>query len=187
MKLAVFFPGIGYHCDKPLLYFSREAALETGYDNYINVNYTGFRKDAKQAADGMEIAFRTAMEQTEQILSDVDWNEYDDIVFISKSIGTAIAASYAKEHNISCRNVYYTPLERTFEFDPQPGIAFTGTKDSWVNVDAMIALYLQNHMPYHIIENANHSLEVKNDVITNLGNLKKIMEITRKYLKAGSV
>ena len=28
---------------------------------------------------------------------------------------------------------------------------------------------------------------VKNDVITNLGNLKKIMEITRKYLKAGSV
>lgn len=24
MKLAVFFPGIGYHCDKPLLYYSRK-------------------------------------------------------------------------------------------------------------------------------------------------------------------
>ena len=23
MKAAVFFPGIGYHCDKPLLYYSR--------------------------------------------------------------------------------------------------------------------------------------------------------------------
>ena len=23
-KLAVLFPGIGYHCDKPLLYYSRE-------------------------------------------------------------------------------------------------------------------------------------------------------------------
>ena len=24
MKIAVFFPGIGYHCDKPLLYYARK-------------------------------------------------------------------------------------------------------------------------------------------------------------------
>lgn len=24
MKLAIFFPGIGYHTDKPLLYYSRK-------------------------------------------------------------------------------------------------------------------------------------------------------------------
>ncbi len=24
MKLAVFFPGIGYHCDKPLLYYAKK-------------------------------------------------------------------------------------------------------------------------------------------------------------------
>ena len=39
-KIAVYFPGIGYHCDKPLLYYSRNAAYELGYENYKNVAYT---------------------------------------------------------------------------------------------------------------------------------------------------
>ena len=30
-KLAVFFPGIGYTVDKPLLYYSRKIAAEQGY------------------------------------------------------------------------------------------------------------------------------------------------------------
>ena len=39
-KIAVFFPGIGYHCDKPLMYYSRNIVREPGYQNYRNVNYT---------------------------------------------------------------------------------------------------------------------------------------------------
>ena len=31
-KLAIFFPGIGYHADKPLLYYSRKLAGEAGYE-----------------------------------------------------------------------------------------------------------------------------------------------------------
>ena len=27
-RLAVIFPGIGYHCDKPILYYSRKLAKE---------------------------------------------------------------------------------------------------------------------------------------------------------------
>ena len=34
--IAVFFPGIGYHCDKPLLYFSRGLAREAGYREIVN-------------------------------------------------------------------------------------------------------------------------------------------------------
>ena len=40
MKLAVFFPGIGYHCDKPLLYYSRKLAQECGYEETIALSYT---------------------------------------------------------------------------------------------------------------------------------------------------
>lgn len=39
-KKAVYFPGIGYHCNKPLLYYSRNATCELGYENYKNVTYT---------------------------------------------------------------------------------------------------------------------------------------------------
>lgn len=43
MKLVVCFPGIGYHCDKPLLYYSRKLAAAAGYDHEIALNYT-YRK-----------------------------------------------------------------------------------------------------------------------------------------------
>ena len=38
MKLVVCFPGIGYHCDKPLLYYSRKLAAAAGYDHEIALN-----------------------------------------------------------------------------------------------------------------------------------------------------
>ena len=39
-KLAVFFPGIGYTVDKPLLYYSRKLAASAGYDIRL-LPYTG--------------------------------------------------------------------------------------------------------------------------------------------------
>ena len=45
----------------------------------------------------MEKAFFSAVEQAEEILKDVDFSAYDDILFISKSVGTAVSAAYARE------------------------------------------------------------------------------------------
>lgn len=44
MKLVVCFPGIGYHCDKPLLYYSRKLAACAGYDHTLLLQYT-YHKD----------------------------------------------------------------------------------------------------------------------------------------------
>ena len=38
MKLAVLFPGAGYHVDKPLLYYAKDLAVSLGYE-YISVEY----------------------------------------------------------------------------------------------------------------------------------------------------
>ena len=43
-KLAVFFPGIGYTADRPLLYYSRRTAAELGYE-IRSVAYSGFPAD----------------------------------------------------------------------------------------------------------------------------------------------
>ena len=105
MKLAVFFPGIGYHNDKPLLYYSRKLAAEAGFQ-CVRVDYNGFASEIKGNADKMREALETAYSQTELILSDIDWKSYENIIFISKSIGTVVAARYAKEYDITCRNIY---------------------------------------------------------------------------------
>lgn len=56
MKAAVFFPGIGYHCDKPLLYYSRKLAQECGYEETIALSYTydgGNIREMKKNAAGI--------------------------------------------------------------------------------------------------------------------------------------
>ena len=100
-KLAVIFPGIGYHTDKPLLYYAKKLAVKHGYQ-IVEVAYQGFRKDIKGNADKMQEAFESALRQTENQLAEQVWPDTDEILFISKSIGTIVAAAYAKKAGLPC-------------------------------------------------------------------------------------
>lgn len=174
LKLAVFFPGIGYHCDKPLLYYSEKLAKQYQYET-IKIKYEGLSKD-------LDEAFIGALAQTEACLAEVDWKQYEEILFVSKSIGTAVACAYAGRYAVNCRNVYYTPLERTFTFAPQSGIVFHGTGDPWANTEMIRTKCRESDLPLCIIENANHSLEFPEDTRRNLEILAYVMEGTQSYL-----
>ena len=86
-KLAVIFPGIGYSADKPLLHYSRRLAEKHGYEVII-LPYSGFPRKVKGDRKKMEECFHIAVRQSRKMLSDVNFPEYDDILFIGKSIGT---------------------------------------------------------------------------------------------------
>ena len=182
-KTAVIFPGIGYHTDKPLLYYSRKIAASQGY-NVIEVPYGKFPRGVKGSKEKMEKSFFSALEQAEQILKDVDFSENDDILFISKSVGTAVASAYAEKRGLHTRNVYYTPVEQSFQFMKRPGIVFTGTADPWVTFDAVEQGCRDGGFPLYVTEDGNHSLET-GDVRRDLENLLKIMEITEEYIRTG--
>lgn len=110
-KIAVCFPGIGYHCDKPLLYYSRNIACGLGYKNYRNVSYTYQAGDIRGNEEKMKQAYEVLFSQSETELTNIGWSEYDDIFFISKSLGTVIAASYAEKYGLKhARHILYTPL-----------------------------------------------------------------------------
>ena len=179
-KLAVIFPGVGYHTDKPLLYYSKKLAFQNGYE-IVEVPYGKFPKGVKGSREKMEKAFFSAVEQAEEILKDVDFSLYDDILFISKSVGTAVSAAYGGKHHLKTRNIYYTPVEASFQFMTQPGIAFTGTKDSWVDHEAVKESCEKGGFPLYVIEDANHSLET-GDVKKDLENLEEIMAVTADYI-----
>lgn len=111
----------------------------------------------------------------------VDWAEYDDVLFLSKSIGTAVAAAYARRNDVVCRHALYTPLALTFEFAPQKAIAFLGTADPWSDVDAVAARSRANGTPLHLYAGANHSLETA-DVLGNLDALRDVMQKTQAFV-----
>lgn len=220
MKLAVYFPGVGYHCDKPLLYYARKIAAACGYEQHITLSYTTQIRDLLGNPANMKAAFLELYEQAESTLdktaafsqqsgdplvqtdsfsrqsvfsltqadsrllhSDED-SGCDEILFISKSVGTAIAARYASEHNIPCRHILYTPLAETFTFHPWNGIAFTGTADPWVTT-AVIQQQCQEHqIPLFLYDGANHSLET-GDVFRNLDIMKEVMQKTEEFIRKG--
>lgn len=73
MKLIVCFPGIGYHCDKPLLYYSRKLAACAGYDHTLLLQYTYHKDGLRGSPAALREAFDTLYAQAEAQLSAVDW------------------------------------------------------------------------------------------------------------------
>ena len=182
-KIAVYFPGIGYHCDKPLLYYSRSIACELGYKNYRNISYTYDAENIRGNDEKMQEAYEALFSQAKAGLSDIVWSDYDDILFISKSIGTIIATSYAKEYGLNhARHILYTPLKQTYLFAPDHAIGFIGTADPWSDTDEIIRLSNAYHIPLTVYDGCNHSLEC-NDALKNIENLKDVMQRTMDFCK----
>lgn len=181
-RLAVIFPGVGYHCDKPLLYYGKKLAARRGYE-IREVSYGNFEPGIKGNREKMENAFRSAFRQAEDILKDTDWKMYEEILFLSKSVGTAVAAAYAGSRGLRIRNIFFTPVEQTFLFVEQEGIVFHGNADPWARTSEVERLCREKHLPLYITEGANHSMET-GEVLKDLEILRQIMGRCEKYISA---
>lgn len=179
MKIVCLFPGIGYTCDKPLLYYSWKMFASLDW-KVVPVPYGGFPSGVKGNAKKMKKCAEMALEQAEDLLKEIDWSQYDTILFVSKSVGTVVAGAYAAKHHIPCRHVLFTPVEETFSFGVKDAIVFHGTSDPWANSDAIRNACQDAGLPLYITENANHSLETGN-VEFDIDTMKATMRIVREY------
>ena len=182
MKLAVFFPGIGYHCDKPLLYYSRKLVQEYGYEKIVTLDYTYEGKNIRGNEEKMQEAFDSLYEQAERSLKEEKFDQYEQILFVSKSVGTVIASAYAEKYQVRCRHILYTPLKQTYAFRHENALAFIGSSDPWSKVKEVVGLSEQQNVPIQIYEGADHSLE-KESVRDNLEILKDVMKKTSRYME----
>ena len=178
-KIAVVFPGMGYTADRPLLYYSAQLAKQYGYE----IKKVKFH-DLPFAKDALEGNLKAALAQAEEQLEDIDFRRCEEILFLGKSIGTAVAAAFdAKKLAPSgCRpiHMWFTPLEMTFrlasdmlkaEECPELGdngkdllpnnriLAFSGTKDQWADHEEIRRLATKMNIRLVVAEDANHSLE----------------------------
>ena len=181
-RLAVFFPGIGYTVDKPLMHYSRRLAEKHGFEIRL-LPYSGFPKKVKGDESKMQESYKIALKQAKEMLSDINFEDYGDILFVGKSIGTIVAAKIASKSSVQerIRFLFYTPLEETFSFPIQDAIVFTGSADPWVEAGRIPAVCRESGIPCSVIPNANHSLETldpEQDTLT----LQKIMSETEQYM-----
>ena len=184
-KLAVFFPGIGYTVDKPLMYYGGKLALAHGYE-LRPLPYGGFPPKVMGDKARMAESFALARGQAAGMLADVDLRAYDDVVFFGESIGTVVAAEYAASSEAAdrIRFVLYTPLEETFSLPFGEAIVFTGSADPWVGKarSRIPELCRERGIPCTVVPDANHSLEC-GDVLADLKALRAVMKETARFLR----
>lgn len=188
-KLAVFFPGIGYTVDMPLLHYSRRLAASRGYGIKL-LPYGGFPQGVRGDREKMAACWQLALTQAEAMLADVDLTAYDDVLFVGKSIGTIVAARLAARSPAAdrIRLVLYTPTEDTFVYPFDRAVVFTGDADPWVGgADSRIPeLCRQRGIPCIRIPQANHSLE-SGDCLRDIRMLSLVMEETARFTDGAQV
>lgn len=174
-NLIVLFPGAGYTNDKPLLYYAGLKYYTKGYES-IKINYGDCLKNDKSFDEKIEITKKFVLEQ----INGIDFSIYDDILFVSKSLGTVISGWIADTLEIKARHIYLTPIEKTLQFiksNKNISVIIAGTKDKLMDVDVLKTHCEQEQIKLELIYDTDHSLELLGDTDINIDILKRIVAL----------
>lgn len=172
-KLAVFFPGTGYTCERPLLRRCANRYAELGY-RIIKLNHDGIDfRSMEGVEDALDAARRCVMEQ----VMDINFSQYDDVVFVAKSLGTAVALWLDEKGSAQARHLSLTPIPQVLPFLTGPDriiAAVIGSEDRHLSPEALQRHCEERGIPYMVIPGVSHSLEYPDDPAANEKVLNQI-------------
>lgn len=161
--IVISFTGSGGF-DIPLLYYSSTYFFDKGYD--VERIYCLCRSDSE---------FEKLYASVKAKIADMDLSEYEDIIFISKSIGTYISCRIKEELKIPARLVLYTPIEETLPYmksDNDIILVAAGDKDSLLATEKLQEVCRAEKLNYIIEEGVGHRME-------ETGNLEKTLSVVK--------
>lgn len=178
-SLVVLFPGGNYGCDKPLLYYARKVAFELGKD-VLCISYS--KKISKEDIESKNVEI--IGDEVQKVIDKALANEYKNIYFISKSIGTEIAGYISEKYGYKhIKLLFLTPTSGTIKHITKGKCTvIVGSSDGLFpqnNIDKISEL---SSIELRVIENGNHSLEVKGNVMKSIDALKCIINIYFQFL-----
>lgn len=103
-KIVVSFPG-GRGSEIPLLYLGAKHFEDIGYEK-VFINHPMVE----------DFSLESLSENALKTLKNINWNEYEDIVFVAKSLGTLVACKVKEILQIQAILVLFTPLEDTLKY-----------------------------------------------------------------------
>ena len=169
-KLVVMFPGVGYTMDFPLMYYASFLYEAKGYEQiHMKYNHILFASDLTREEKTLK-----AREYIWDKAKNIDFSACDEVVFLSKSFGTAEAGILAERLDINPKQIFLTPLPRAFPYIKETDTVVIGTSDE---VYPECKTYFDEHgiQPLYI-EGADHSLELKGKPFESLEILRDVMK-----------
>ena len=172
-KLIVFFPGAGYGMDCPLLYYADFLFETNGYER-MHMNYQNILACAERP---LEVKLQVLREYTWSQMQNVNFCEYEEIVFLSKSIGAIEAGIIAEKLDVPVKQIFLTPVEEAAAYLRSDSCVVIGTNDkayrfykTCCEEKDMKALY---------IEGADHSLEIAGKPYESI----KVLESAMRFIE----
>ena len=156
--LVVAFPGIRYTCRQALIQDCLSFYSKRGYEtlclDFAGVAFDG-TTDMGRAA---ELALPSILRQ----ISGVCFQDYADVVFLSKSLGTLCAVRTAAALQLQPRHFLLTPLPETLQELPKQAEVFgavIGTKDTHLDAAKLETFCRERAIPCLTVPEAGHRLQ----------------------------
>ncbi|OAB36717.1 hypothetical protein PMSD_10355 [Paenibacillus macquariensis subsp. defensor] len=155
-SLVVVFPGKNYSCELPLLYYASQSAIEHNHD-VLQLEYGYQSARVELEFEALSVLVDECTQAIIQIMA-----SYDNLIFVSKSLGTIVAGQVAEAiADKGIRHVYLTPLDDTVPYiQHASGIVVYGTHDRVFSKQSIQAIEGFNNIEIHAIEDGTHALEV---------------------------
>lgn len=173
-KLIILFPGAGYGLDCPLLYYADFVYETKGFDT-IRIDYQNILSNTELS---LENKLTKVREYVWEQVKDVNFTSYDEIVFLSKSIGSVEAGIFAEKLGIKVVQIFITPIEEAIPYCNMDSYVVIGTKDK------AYQMYKEhcdtNNIKVLYVNDADHSLEVEGQPYQSIDVLKNVMRFIER-------
>ena len=177
-KLLIEFPGRNYSCDRPLLYYCGKIFADRGYD-VIQLDYN-FRLRGNK--DDIPSLIEEAKEIVLKQLDMVDFSSYDDIVFVSKSMGCAVAGFCEEHYNLRARHVFLTPVDASLKYMRRGKCIVIAGKEDMILESRKLKIYcVGQDVPLKQFEEVGHSLEHPSDINKTFAILMVIIRMFKEF------
>lgn len=151
----------------PLLYYAARFYEDLGFEKILINCFMANESDYEIVYD----ASRRAVEG-------LNLGEYENIIFVGKSIGTVIACRIKDELNISAELILFTPIEETLPYIKSSNdiiLVAAGNQDRWLDSEKLVSRCIAENVKYYIEDGVGHSMEVMNDLKKNLSVVSNII------------
>lgn len=178
---VVFFPGMGYGADRPLFYYARKQAQQTGSE-VVCVTYRTL--DLDPAVPAQQRAAAALPGCVNDALTQLAGKCLGRCVFVSKSLGTLVAGETARRLALHPAQIYLTPLPDTYDayMRGRSCWAVYGDADPLMTPDCAARMEQDPAVRLTKIPGANHSLEVPGDIVASVDALRQVALVYRAVL-----
>jgi len=179
------FPGYGYRCYGPVIYYPSLVLLSLGAD-VLWVEYEYDKELEYMTVEPAERRLWRLSDANAAVRMALDRHPYERFTLVGKSIGTLVVGDLLSEERRlhSARAIWLTPLLHNEELRDQlerlsnQSLLVSGSADSAYDPEFALRLRKKPNVRLLLLEGADHSLEVPGDPLQSLEALRRLTEQT---------